>query len=211
MDTKALTALTQGIATALGSEWEMRTNDDNWSRRIDHKLSKKVLYVSGEGYNVPTKVNISGSQHVGPNGQYVEVYQAGKDGSGWHKQVVPTIGVSIARGFDVIAAEIKRRLLPEYDRILTLALAQVQRDADHKAAKRNNLQRMADAVGHNLAPVGSDYYSQSNPRESFYVTLRHLSLEVKTGEKDVDIKIDNLTPLQAERLLSIIREGNWYL
>jgi hypothetical protein len=203
MDTKELTALTQGIATALGAEWEVELNDDNWSRRINHKLSPKRLYVSGDGYTKPTKVSIGGHMHVGENGQYVQVYETAKDGSGWHKAEVPTIGVSIARGFDTIAAEIKRRLLPEYDRIMTLALAQVQAEADHKATKRANLQRMADAAGHVL-PAEDERYQRRD--SSFYVSFDQLRLEVKANQSDVDIKIDNLTPAQAERLLQFIRE-----
>jgi hypothetical protein len=204
MDTKELTALTQGIASALGSEWEVELNDDNWSRRINHKLSKKVLYVSGDGYNKPTKVNIGGSLHVGENGQYVQVYEKGNDGTGWERKDVPTIGVSIARGFDVIASEIKRRLLPEYDRLLTLALAQVQREQEYKNAKRANLERMARAAGHTLPAEDERHQRRDN---AFNVSFGNLSVEVKAGDKDVDIKINNLTPEQAEGLLQYLKQG----
>jgi hypothetical protein len=201
MDTKELTALAQGIANALGSEWEVELSEDGWSRRINHKLSKKVLYVTGDGYK-STKVNIGGSLHVGENGQYVQVYEKGSDGTGWERKDVQPIGVSIARGFDVIASEIKRRLLPEYDRLLTLALAQVQREQDYKNAKRANLERMARAAGHAL-PARDETHQRRD--DAFHVSFGNLSVEVKAGDKDVDIKINNLTPEQAEGLLQILR------
>ena len=206
MDSKDLTVLTQGIADALGSEWEVQMEDDNWSRRINHKLSQKRLYISGDGYNKPTKVTISGYLNVGENGQYVQVYQAGTDGTGWHKQDPGSISVTIARGYEVIAKEIKRRFLPEYDRIMTLALAQVQKDKEYKDAKRANLERMANAAGHTL-PAKDERYQRRD--DAFNVSFGHLSVEVKAGQSDIDIKIDNLTPAQAENLLQLLKQGGY--
>lgn len=197
MDTKELTALTQGIASALGNEWEVPLNDNNWTCKITHKLSQKVLYVSGDGYNKPTKVNISGSLHVGECGRYVEVYQTAKDGSGWRKQTVPTISITIARGYDVIAKEINRRLLPEYDRILTLALTQVQKDKEYKDARQANIEALAEAAGVK-SPDGKD---------NLYVHFGEVYGTVEVYKDSANVKLNSLTLAQTRRLLQLLKEG----
>lgn len=206
MDNKELTVLTQAVAESLGADWFVPEQEDcNWSRKIQHKVLNATLYVAGDGYNKPTKVNISGSMNVGEGNKYVEVYENVKrnDYTHWERVSAGSISVTIARGPEVIAKEIKRRLLPEYLRILALANAQVEKDRQYKATKLFNLERMAKAAGVTLLKPDKDYIDR---RESFSIRYGELYGDVQAGEKDVEIKLHSLTLEQAEALLRFVKK-----
>ena len=198
MDTKELTALTQSISDALGADWYVPEQEGgNWARKIQHKTMNATLYISGDGYNKPTKCTISGGLNVGPNGQYVEVHENVKrnDYTHWERVDPGSISVTIARGAAVIAKEINRRFLPEYFRILALANSQVVKENDYKKAKRANLVRLAAAAGKTLA---------NDDREVFNLSAREAYGDVSTSEKTASITLHSLTIEQAEAILRLL-------
>lgn len=204
MDTKELTALSQSIAKALGAEWYVKVDEDNYSRRISNrKRPNAALYVQNNGYNTAKKCSISGDVRV--DGKYIDVYEP-REGSGWYRAVNPSISVTIARGPEIIAKEITRRLLPEYLRILTLAEAQVAKEKAYAANKQSNLERLA-AVAWVILRKREEY---NQPQTEFRATVGSIRTDVKVnGDSTADIVLNDLTIEQAERIIALIREENF--
>jgi len=204
MEKQALIDLTAKITEALNNiparskQWEFTPDSEGWSgQSITSTTSNAKLYISylqSRG----THLHISGSLHVGENGQYVTVYDKGADGTGWHRQYAPDITVAVKRGAEVIAKEIHRRMLPEYMRILRLANDSVDKDRAYKHAKENNLARLARTAGVKIR-------EDRGPKDGFYTSAGNIDGSVRTSADDADIDLRNLTINQAEKVLAFIK------
>jgi hypothetical protein len=137
------------------------------------------------------RVVISGSLRIGPRGEYIRT---------WPARDNPEISVAVARGPEVIAKEITRRVLPGY--MQALALARVKRDEDvtYEENQTAVLQRLAAIVW----PVRSDVekITASNGRDRFH--FHHG--EVCANPASASLKLDSLTIPQAEAILSLLAE-----
>jgi metal-sulfur cluster biosynthetic enzyme len=190
---KVLRQLISEIAAGLGGNWKPEfPENDSWQYRIVGDGEAK-LYLSLEprGYrNKKDRINISGGIHVGHNGQYVTIYEN-------NMPVTPgNITVAIKRGVPVIVNEIKRRYLPEYLRILGLAIA--KRDQENKSVNERleKLQALAAIIGEDLSRYGRG--QNNRDLESFY----RGNIKVRVGS-DITLTIDSLTLNEAKGLLAI--------
>lgn len=206
MEREELKALTLQITLELQrldpvTGWYADINDENHhSQRIKAKADHAVLYVSTSHYG-KGRVSIDGSLNVGKNGQYVRVYQTAKDGSGWHEQRVQPISVAVSRGPSVIAKETLRRFLPEYLRILDLALDQVSKENNYLQARQAARKRLQIAAG-KIPDV-----SKEDDRQNFHISIGEVYGDVDVSDKTASIHLRSLTVEQAEKVLRMVRNG----
>ncbi len=140
-DIASLNELTRKIAAALGSPWRyVEQNDEPYPTDHVDDGNGARLYFRWADYNKRTRIAVSGSLHIGKNGSYEEVRENG------HRVPVPDITVAVERGVEKIVAEIRRRLLPEYMRLLGIARAQVASHNDYEGTRRANLTALAAIV-----------------------------------------------------------------
>jgi hypothetical protein len=209
METAALVKLVTDIAFFLNEGeksplWVSGERDDTDRIRtiVGPKESKLYLQVAYGTRPADTHLSISGSTNIGKNGQYVEVYDRGADGKGWERQHVPDIRIAIAKGPHKIAQEIKRRLLPEYQRILKLAQKKVSDETYFHACRTANLTQLADIVHEGLR---TDDRAYEQDRFHWYRTEGCYG-EVYCNDKRADVKLQNLTIAQAAKLLELAEE-----
>lgn len=141
MKTKALTELTTGLAKELGAPWKVIPNEEQHypTHKIENPENGAILWVNII-WNHKDRANISGSLFLGRGNTHVTVYE------NHERAKVPDITVALARGPAAIAKDVKRRLLPEYLRILELAKAQVARDNERTANRQANIRKLAAAA-----------------------------------------------------------------
>jgi hypothetical protein len=141
----ALSALTAEIAKELGAPWKVRPlrpdrDEENYPTRWIVNGEGAELWVRIEEYGAQKgRVKVSGSLHI--NGQFQTVYENGNRAS------VPDISVNPERGVAVIAKEIKRRLLPDYLRVLAFALAQADRHNQQTKARQQAIRELLALTG----------------------------------------------------------------
>lgn len=200
-----LNNLTLDIASALG--WQYTQDDEGFAKTINQPNGNAKLYISQRyGVNV-THVLISGSLHVGRDGQYVEVYENVVDSRGdftWERQNAGEISVAIARGPAVIAKEITRRFLPHYLHVLALAEAKVLADTAYETDVRLNLLRLAHAAG---TTVAFDDTNRWDKREAFSLSIGEVYGTVHASTKTATLELRSLTIEQAEKVLRLLK-GN---
>ena len=166
---------------------------------------KARIYIQFDGYNnTPQRLVISGYQHIGKNGSYVEVYDRGADGTGWTKASVPSISVALSRGCEAIAKDIAKRFLPEYLRIFALVEEKVATDLAYEQKIAANLQRLADVAGVQFhSEDGLNYRGEQRKEFSWKVgTAYH---EVKVNDHEADLKLNDLTFEQAEKIITLLK------
>lgn len=206
MERQELIALTLQIALELQklqptTLWYADIDEENHhSQRIKAKADHAVLYVSTSYYG-KGRVSIDGSLNVGKNNSYVRVYQTAKDGSGWHEQRVQSISVAASRGPAVIAKETVRRFLPEYTRILDLAIDQVRKDEKYLQSRQGARQRLQIAAGQ-IPDV-----SKEDDRQSFHISIGEVYGDVDVSDKTASVHLRSLTLEQAEKLLQYLSKS----
>jgi len=63
--------------------------EDTYSVYLSNPENKARIYLQFDGYEKPSRLSISGYLHIGKNGQYVEVYEKGENGTGWNRATLP--------------------------------------------------------------------------------------------------------------------------
>jgi hypothetical protein len=206
--TIALSALALPIAAelcTLGHAWEyVPPTEDSYSVYLRNGDGARIYLqlTSSKGYDKDDRVLVTGYQHIGKNGQYVEVYDRGADGTGWNRVTVPSITIALSRGPVAIAKDIAKRFLPEYLRVFALAQAKVAADNSYEAKITTNLQRLAAVAGVTL-PTEQRHYNEVN--KSFTFHLGNSYHEVKVSDKDVDLKLQDLSFEQAEHIIKYLK------
>lgn len=94
------------------------------------------------------------------------------------READPDISVAWARGAEVIAKEIKRRFLPEYERIYALALAKATRAQEQINEARANWEAACKVIG--ASPSGNVHYVESNGKRDLTVENRNGSTYIST-------------------------------
>lgn len=193
MDYKAIEQLTREVAIFLGPAWKFEAQDENsvWQRIQGPGEAKLWLQLVEYGCD-KGRVTVSGSLNIGKNGQYWTTYEN-------HNRVhPPVISVAESRGAEVIAKEIKRRLLPEYLRILALAVSQRDSQIAYENKRRNTLVELAKIV-HARVPDGDDVGSTS-----FYRNDAAYGKIQAHGDNTVSLDLHNCTLEQAQHILKFI-------
>jgi hypothetical protein len=209
--TIALSELARQIAFELNQITPLRPwtfvlpTEDVYSVHL-RNAGKARIYIQFDQYENPKRLSVSGYQHIGKNGQFVEVYENVKrnDYTHWERVTVPSITVAISRGPEAIAKDIAKRFLPEYLRIFALAEEKVATDAAYEAKIETNLQRLAAMAGVNFhSEDGLNYRGEQ--RKSFSWKVGTAYHEVKVNDHDADLKLNDLTFEQAEKIITLLK------
>ena len=115
-----------------------------------------------------------------------------------HGRTAPRIQVNRTRGAAVVAREIKRRFLGEYDVLRAEIAARVQTATDYRDNQEGITSRLAAIA--NPEPRMTEQRGFRLRSES--VRGLHVGLKVMGGE--VDVKIENLTESQAAEVLRLV-------
>ena len=207
MDKQAIHIFSEKVAFELGSDWTVDFDDEGYVKYIKSLTSNAKLYLSQRYGTKSTHVTISGSLHVGRDGQYVEVYENVVDSRGdftWERQNAGEISVAIARGPAVIAKEITRRFLPHYLHVLALAEAKVLADTAYETDVRLNLLRLAHAAG---TTVAFDDTNRWDKREVASISIGEVYGSIHASDKTATLELRSLTIAQAEEILRLVRYG----
>jgi len=190
----ALTALTAEIAAALGAPWKARPLRED----RDEASYPSRWIVNGEGAELVVKieeygakkgrVNIYGSLHIG--NEYVTVYENGNRVSS------PDISVNPERGVEVIAKEIKRRLIPEYLRVLALAQAKVKSDNEATARRQAAIRKLVAVTG-----AEPPDFAKERDKDRFYLR----------GWRSGDVRVSYDGSVNFERLSVTHEEAEYIL
>lgn len=147
------------------------------------------------------KIEVHGNFHIARDENGTKSFEDVREhGIGGYSSL-PSIAVSMSRGPEVIAKEIKRRFLPEY--LPLLKKAQTKRDSreEYYRKAQSNLRTLAAIVHADMSRLkreGTEISTYSS--DSAYC-------EVRTNDTGkTDIKITNLTFEQAKRVLAIVAE-----
>lgn len=202
MDYKEVETLAQQVAFFLNAgekteAWKFKPNAEPYCTQHIKGPDEAELYLNLGQYGADKgKVTVSGSLHIGKNRSYWTVYEKNTRVS------VPSISVTVTRGAEVVAKEIKRRLLPEYLRILNLAVTQRDSQIAHENKRRNNLVALAKLVNARI-PEADDASSTSFYRsDAAYGTINAY------GDGGAGLELRNLTLEQARHILKYIANGN---
>lgn len=201
MENSQLIALTQDIVKELGSGWTFTPSDDSVYQRIDGEGQAQLyLHLIRSSYNKPAdRVSIGGSFAVGKNRQHVTVYERGEDGTGWNQTNVQNITANIARGAKAIAGDIKRKLLPEYLRVLALAQKQVADEAARVNRVRGVLDRLAPVVNKTTNNLNEEASALSfNDDAKGYGEIKAHS------DGTVSLELNNLSEAKAKKILALL-------
>ena len=205
-----LTKLGRTIANLLtnpqGSWYFVEPTDDVWSVYM-HNAQGARIYLSlthSKGYNAYDRVSVSGWQHIGKHGAYVEVYQRdlGFQTGGWTRASSPDITVAVARGAEAIAKDIAKRFLPKYLAIFAAAQRKVAEDAAYDSRITNTLKRVADAAGFTVPKLGE--YDREVRRE-VSGKIGKVEVIIKAYTERVELKLDDLSTAQAEAVLQFLK------
>lgn len=190
-----LRALVLGVATELakqtGKPWTPKTSEDDGTRGSSEIVNGNgaTLHLGFERNHVfpdRDRVTVSGNLNVGKHGQWVTVYENG------HRLSSPSITVAFARGHEVIAKEIARRVLPEYLRVLELAKVQLQRENDYRTNVQNRLRTLAaithDHLDFEKEPERSAYsfYESEGPSGTVQALSDSIDLKFHCSMKEAE-------------------------
>lgn len=145
-----LYALADSVAAELskldGHAWErVTTHEDDYRHagqiaRVDDPAV--MLWIHGRGWtHDPTKVEIHGDYPRTETGEYIYIDHEDRTKKN------PEIRVSWARGADVVAREISRRLLPGYLERLTKVRERVAETDNREALRKQLAETFAASIG----------------------------------------------------------------
>ena len=193
--------------------WKVKDTDGAWGVITGPNRAQLYLTLAGRlnrETGTYTHINVGGSFHVGKNGTYVEVYEKGLGiNSGWNKASVPSINIAYSKGAQKIAQEIKRRFLPEYLRVLALALDKVAKDDAFEKARHLLLTSCLQLCGKVEAPredakgKGWANLTEYDPDS----TRGILTANFECSSTEVDLKLDNLTFDEVKHIITYLK-GN---
>ena len=201
MDNAQLIALTHEIVKELGSGWTFTPSDDSTYQKIDGEGQEQLyLHLTSTSYRQPAdRVSIGGSLSVGKNRQHVTVYERGADGKGWNQTNVSDITANIGRGAKAIAADIKRKLLPEYLRVLALAQKQVADEAARVNRVRGILDRLAPLVNKTTGNLNEEASALS-----FYDEVKGYGDIKAHSDGTVSLELNSISEEKARRILELL-------
>jgi hypothetical protein len=184
-----LLAAGQIVAAQLGNDWTCREwGQDSWDERVT--LSNKS---DGRQFSISTDEYAKGKATVST------WFDCGKHGVNLpSNESRPTISVSLSRGGLVLANEIKRRFMSEFDRLFTL-IERLKVEAEDRFNEREGITaRLAALAG----------YARHESDQAGYVYLKGGSYSY--GQIDVsysgsiDMKLRGLNEAEASAVLKIL-------
>jgi hypothetical protein len=190
---KLLASTAVVVAAAMGAGWsvephkysEFGDDSDVYLRHTDGRR----INLSISTYNYKGMVDVSGSYDYGDSSL----------GVGFPRDVShPGISVGLTRGGEVIAKEIKRRFLPDFDAVHARIAESIRKSTVYRDTQEGITARLAALAG--AEP------RRTSPREFrlYGVEGNNRHVEVKVISGVVDIKIDNLTECEAGQVLQLL-------
>jgi hypothetical protein len=160
--------LAVSVATALGEGWVVDTNAeyDGW----------RVVYIDGpDGLRLAVGLDWRNTDRMDVSGVYPP--NPDRSASEGHRLKHHKIGMSRFREPDVIAKEIRRRLLPGFTEDLQALLDARQRDADNEAARQKaiNTLLLCDVPGSSKTTDGL-YFPGGSVRMNADGTTAHIEM-----------------------------------
>jgi hypothetical protein len=144
------------------------------------------------------KVTIHGNFHIGHSGnKFVDIREFGTGGY----FALPSISVTIARGPEAIAKEIKRRFLPEYLPLLAKAIVKRDSREAYENQTRANLLRLAAIVNQSIKDLREDTDRVTVYKDKFYG-------EIQCSDTKATLTIHDLSIEGAEQILRLVQDGN---
>jgi hypothetical protein len=188
--------LTREIAHQLGGGWKVKTVREDqldypsrWIVNADYPGAELTVRIGSYGAE-RGRVCVHGSLHVGRNNSYETVYENGQ------KVDAPSITVAMDRGAGVIAREIARRMLPEYLRILALAVAQAEKHNAKADARTATMRQLAKLTGGKMPDV-----TREDSGRVWLGGSRHDQVTVSYGGDSVTFERLSVTVEQAEHII----------
>jgi hypothetical protein len=190
---KDLTATALAVATELGAGWKLDAlrdpSDDNGYRNLSHTDGRSFsMFVSIWGKH-DGKVSVSGNWNFGDRELGIS-FPYGKS--------QPKISVALDRGAAVIAREITRRFLPEYDKFFAEISEMVRVHTEHRDRKTGIVGRLAAVAGAEPGRIHGHKFSVYHDSDA-----PHVAVEVYGT---VTLKFDNLNEELAAYLLQVYND-----
>lgn len=150
-----------GILDALGSDWNAEPNSNEWADCGFYlRRSDGLELFAREEWRGGGKLTFSYSAPTTSKRKQVDVWNEGE------KLVRPSIGASLSKSGDKLAADITRRLLPDCEKVHPLWLEAVAKEESYYI-KREQAQEVADG----LKGVQGIYFTASGPSVSLSGTV----------------------------------------
>lgn len=158
----------------------LRRETDGAAFVLTHARGTKAqVHVSGK---YPEDLNGNGRRYMSPRDWCVLPYG----------ETEPSIGVSGNRSPEVIARDIARRFLPEYEPLYAACLVRKAERDSYRTTTRSQLEKVADALGEGARKISDDadadrftYYGPSGIFGTFHAT----SLELRSLPPDAVVEI----------------------
>lgn len=185
-----LTVTAIAVATELGEGWSMdapRTDEDNGYRNVSHTDGRSFSMFASLWGKHDGKVSVSGNWNFGDRELGI-TFPYGK--------TQPKISVALDRGAAVIAKEITRRFLPDYDKLFAEISETVRTHTAHRDKKTAIVGRLAAVAG--VAPDRINNHKFSVYHDS---DAPHVEVEVYGT---VTLKIDTLSESLATEILQLV-------
>lgn len=162
---QSLRQLAEEIAKELGENWHRSTKfdaDDSadvnpWRMRLENGQNRFPVQNDEALFLSTTWANKAGQLHIG--GWYPEYINHNTAQRVGH---APSINVSISKTPKQIAADIKRRLLPEYRTLLAKVLEEHRKDAEFKTGTEKLKAEVAKVIGGTVREGSEVIYGGGN-------------------------------------------------
>jgi hypothetical protein len=215
----ALKSHIQDIALQLtkitGTEWTLRRAEADETTYYHLDSGNADVYIT-EAYNAPNRIAINGSTPRDPKTrQYIRVYEprmVNGAQQGWDEFKFSGITVSITKSAATIAQDIQRRFLPDYLRAVQLTVNRIDRDEQAARDQREKLEACAAVLGVKLRSDWREVPGCDPIYEPVTEVHKHLDdigssgivVEITANATDIDVKVENLTLEQAQRVLALV-------
>ncbi len=201
----ALVELGRGVAAAMGGSWTLREAEGSEGNAHLDSFRGYVNLANPDGRLITLTIDQHGAtarvqrETLTIDGRFD--YGDSSLGIGFpYGKTHPRIYVNMTRGAAVIAREINRRFLPAYTALCSEIAERVRSAAEYRD-KQNGL------VGRLVAVVGKvDNLRRTSEREFRFWSdgVGSLHAEVKVGNGEVDVKIENLSEAEAAEVLRLL-------
>lgn len=200
----ALLELARGVAELMGGGgWSASESEPNGDTEWTNSFRNSVRLCDAYGRRLDLTIDM----HDRPRQKDRDAltidgrYEFGDSSLGIgfpHGRTAPRIQVNRTRGAAVVAREIKRRFLGEYDVLRAEIAARVQTATDYRDKQAGILARLvALAKPEPRMMEQQGFRLRSEAVQGLYVG-------VKVGNGEVDVKIENLTESQAGEVLRLL-------
>jgi hypothetical protein len=171
------------VANRLNGEWDYKANPPDWAigGYLTCEATGAILYFRAN-FRVSERSQIQ---------KLTVQTMLPKDKEGqtpYHSGEMPSINVSATKSSDVVAREIKRRLLPAYEPILQKALERVAQHDEYVDQSEDTLEQISRIVGVRARPKSREISFYDSPLPALNQTVS--SAEVSGNEVTLTLHLE---------------------